>query len=227
MDLSKLTVAVFDVFAYILPGLVLLTALSLFEATFLTSNLVPLDRVARAPAVALIAAYFLGQLAHAFAGWLLTHVFPKLPNDKVGGFRKEMFDHTRQRVTDVFNIDVTRFTPTKLKTLEVYQLADSYIVAKEKASERESLIAREGFAKTSLGAFLLSALIVVSTVIHGGLHWRFTAGAGVLPVAATLIVAAILLVVAAVFWRRYVFFHCLKMTSTYAMFLALTTKAVT
>ncbi|WP_407543383.1 hypothetical protein Q0M94_26000 (plasmid) [Deinococcus radiomollis] len=227
MDLSKLTVAVFDVFAYILPGLVLLMALSLFEATFLKSGLIPLDRVAKASALALIASYFLGQLAHAFAGWLLIHVLPELPNDRKGGFRKDMFNHTRQRVIEVFNIDVTPFTPAKLQTLEVYQLADSYIATKEKVSERDSLIAREGFAKTSLGAFLLSALSVLSTVMRGGLHWRLATGSGSLSVAATLIVGLLLLLIAAVFWRRYVFFHGLKVTSTYALFLALTTKTVT
>lgn len=224
MDLSKLTLAIFDVLAYLLPGLALLVVVALLEATFANTGMLRLDRVARAPAAALVAAYFLGQVAHGFAGWMLRGPMARLPGARGPGLRKELFDHVRQRVTEVYGIALATFDPPKLQTLEVYQLADSYLATREKTAERESLVAREGFAKTSFGAFVLAAGAMVAMGLRGGLHWRLANGSGEISLASTLLLAVVLLLVAAVFWRRYVFFHGLKMTNTYTMFLALTVR---
>src|SRR5687767_9125405 len=70
MDLSKIAVTVYDVFGYLLPGYVVLFALSLAEATFTGTWFLSLSLFSAHALPFAVAAYLCGQASHAVASLL-------------------------------------------------------------------------------------------------------------------------------------------------------------
>src|SRR6185503_4769988 len=70
MSLDKLSITLYDLLGYLLPGYLLLVGCSLAEASFFTSSLFALSRISANPISTAIAAYFLGQTSHALSSIL-------------------------------------------------------------------------------------------------------------------------------------------------------------
>lgn len=224
MDLSKFTLALFDVFAYLLPGIALLGILSLVEATFLGSSLLPLSRLGTLPVLMMLVAYYLGHLVHALAV-LLTEKVPWLCAPKGGDLSDAVFKQLRDRVVKVYELDVTDMPGQKLGTLDTYKLADSYIVARDKTAERESLHVRAAFARSSMVVFALLALVALLSFWSGGLAVRVTSTTEVLSPVMSAVVAFFAGLAAYAFWVRFKSFTLLRRSSIYTLFMALTVKS--
>lgn len=113
MDLSKFTLALFDIFAYLLPGMALLGILSLVEATFLKTSLLPLSRLGTVPVLITLVAYYLGHLMHAL-GLLMTGKTPFLRIPRGGDLSDAVFKQLRDRVVKVYDLDVSTMVDQKL-----------------------------------------------------------------------------------------------------------------
>lgn len=223
MDLSKFTLAVFDIFAYLLPGLVLLVLASVIEATFFSSQVLALGRLGQLPVPGLIAAYFLGHLGHGL-GTVLTKRIRGLDAPRGGDLPRAVFDQIRARVVQTFEIDLEALPDRKLDALSTYKFADSFVVAKDKAAERESLLLREAFALSSMGAFAAWGLVGIAALLfQEGLAYQLTART-TLERGPTLALAVLAFLIAAAFWRRYVHFALIRRSSIYTLFMALTAK---
>lgn len=129
MDLSKFTLAIFDIFAYLLPGVILLILSSFIEATFLSSQVLALNKLSDLPIPYLIMAYFLGHLAHGL-GTVLTERVQWLRAPAGGDLSREVFDQIRARVVQTFAINSEALPGKKLDALSTYKFADSFVVAK-------------------------------------------------------------------------------------------------
>src|SRR4051812_27811285 len=70
MDLSKIAVTLYDVFGYLIPGYVVLFALSLAESTFAGTWFLSLSLLSSHPLPFAVAAYLSGQACHAVASLL-------------------------------------------------------------------------------------------------------------------------------------------------------------
>ena len=142
-----------------------------------------------------------------------------------GALSDELFTQIRNRVVLTFGIDVSTLKNQKLETLAVYKFADSFVVAKDKAAERESLLLREAFALSTLGVFVSWAVVGVAAVFKGGLAFRIDATTRILlDRGSTIAITGAALVLAFVFWRRYRRFLLLRRSSIYTLFMALTAK---
>ncbi|MFC3832847.1 MULTISPECIES: hypothetical protein [Deinococcus] len=223
MDLSKFTLAVFDIFAYLLPGTLLLVLLSVGEATFLSSSTLKLSQFKQLAVPFLIGAYFLGHLANS-VGTVLTERVKWLRVPRGGALSDRLFTQIRNRVVLTFGIDVSTLDNQKLETLAVYKFADSFVVAKDKAAERESLLLREAFALSTLGVFVLWSVVGVAAAINGGLAFRIDAAKTMLDRGPTIAITVAALILAFVFWRRYRRFALQRRSSIYTLFMALTAK---
>jgi hypothetical protein len=103
----------------------------------------------------------------------------------------------------------------------IFLLADSYIVAAGGSAERDIMMAREGFFKTSAVAFMLLGGVIFSGLfiplkiqLQPAAYVTFTWGKA-LALDLTVVVLAVL------FIRRYVFFNCVKTNNILLTFLAL------
>jgi hypothetical protein len=220
MGLDKFSVTLYDLLGYLLPGYVLLTLCSFIEATFWTSGVFALSRLNHASILSLILAYFLGHVSHGLAAWL------KLT--KPGWFKDGAYTLTpaiRKRVTEalkkVYGLEVKE---EDLSRLEVYLLADNYILANGGSVERDILTAREGFFKASMTALAL-VTIALPLSLFTAPRFQISPGSYIFPSTITVVVfTACAVLLTALFRRRFIFFNCAKNNNALLTFLALTVR---
>lgn len=105
----------------------------------MTTNLAP----------SVVACYFLGTIAHS-VGSILKDWLPDFFSDKKSRLDQSILDRAKEMAKGLYGF--TGEDERGLTTLEIYLLADSYVVASGKTVEREVLQAREGFYKASMVA---------------------------------------------------------------------------
>jgi hypothetical protein len=227
MGLDKISVTLYDLLGYLMPGFLLLLAGSLAEATWFGTPFFALARFKNNPVIASIVAYFLGQAAHGIGSWMVART--KFIKTRFGGkevykLGKEIDQRVQQVISETFGFEVKSDAPHPLTKAEIYLLADSYIVASGGSVERDILMAREGFFKTSAIAFLALLILCLSGFVipikiqmqAGSFialsRWNI-AGVSVLMFWLTLL-----------FIRRFVFFNCVKNNNGLTTFLAMRQK---
>ena len=211
MESNKITLTLFDILSYFLPGYIVLFALSIVEATFFSSDLLALSNITDNWLISSIAAYFLGQFNHRIASFL-NDKRPKWFDNRDLRLMDSIYYHIRTLLTDFYSIEFKE--GERLHSLETYLLADNYIIASGKTAERDSLIAREGFHKTSMIAFVILAMTVLATSFERGLSLQLSSGDYFsLNVVGTIILSSILLLITLVFWRGYAFFNRIKINN--------------
>jgi len=227
MGFDKISVTLYDLLGYLLPGFVLLFVCSIAEASWFSSSLFALARFKNNPLIASIAAYFLGQAGHALGSWILART--KIIKSRFGGkevFKpgKEIDQRIQQVVRDTFGFEANDEKVEHLSKGEVFLLADSYIVASGGSTERDILMAREGFFKTSAVAFALLSLICLSGLI---IQTKIQIQPGNFVLLTRWNVAGVCVFtffLTLLFIRRFVFFNCVKNTNSLLTFLALRQK---
>lgn len=241
MSLDKLNVTLYDLLGYLLPGFVLLLACSVAEATFGTTHILALSRVAANPIPSTIAAYFLGHICHGIGSGLqesfrIARYSPSSTSSSLLGRGKRwlldalsttatsldtpIFDRVLAVACETYGL-----TPEDIeakKKLNVYTLSDNYLVVAGGIFEREVLQSREGFYKASSAAFALFWLVCTSAFFFGGLRIQMQSGSYELcsPLG-SFILSIVALAIALLLWKRFVFFNSLKKNNTLLMFLAL------
>jgi uncharacterized membrane protein (DUF485 family) len=219
MELNKIGVTLFDLLSFLLPGFVLVLALSIAEATFCTTSLFSLSALSTNWLTTSIAAYFLGQFSYRI-GSLLQSRWPGLFKVKGQRLSDSLYYHVRGLLNDMHSIEYKE--GERLRSLETYLLADSYLVASDKTAERDSLMAREGFHKNSMVAFSILTISVVVALTKGGIMLQPIAGDYVsVGFTTTLALAALLFIMTAVYRRGFAFFHRLKITNTLLLVMTL------
>lgn len=220
MGLDKISVTLYDLLGYLLPGYVLLTVCSFIEATFWTTDVFALSRLNNVSILSLILAYFLGHVSHGLAAWL------KLAKpDWFKGGAYTLTPAIRNRVTEslkkVYGLEVK---DDDLSRLDVYLLSDNYILANGGSVERDILTAREGFFKASMIALAL-VTIALPLSLFTVPRFQISPGNYVLLSSITVIVlTACGLLLTALFRKRFIFFNCAKNNNAALTFLALAVK---
>jgi hypothetical protein len=220
MGLDKISVTLYDLIGYLVPGYVLLLVLCLIEATFLSSSLFALTRVANASVPALILAYFLGHVSHGLGAWVKLKK-PSLFRGTAYALNPDVRRRVVESLKNVYGLDTK---DEDLSRLDVYLLADNYILAKGGSVERDILTAREGFFKASMTAFTILAIAILLTLLSVP---RFQTSPGIYIVpskvtVATLTAGSLLLVW--LFRKRFIFFNSAKNNNALLTFLALTVQ---
>ena len=219
MSLDKIGLSLFDFLGYILPGYLALLALSVVEASFASSSVLSLKSISGNVLSSAIVAYFLGQLCHRIGSWIKTRRY-KWFQSKEMRLSGPVYYHARTLLQSAYGFNPDdEFEPDSLET---YAMADSYLVAAGQTSERDSLITREGFHKTSMVAFALMAVVFLSTLVKGGAAIQM--GAGVhsqLGCWTTAVLAIVMIFACLVFRGGFVFYNRMKISNTILIFIAL------
>jgi hypothetical protein len=223
MNLEKISVTLYDLIGYLLPGFVLLLACSLAEATFGNTHMLALSRIAGNPLAFSVAAYFLGQACHAI-GSHLKDWKPSAFKADTKRMSRPLYDHVVRLLHETYGLKEGDLSDEQ-KSLNVYLLADSYIVASGGSNERDVLQAREGFFKASMVAFAMLALIFLCSIFVGGTRIQGKpAFYGALPLWTTIIAVLVTSALVWLWWKRFVFFGCLKRNNILLIFLAMQVK---
>jgi len=219
MESGKLGLSLFDVLGYLLPGYLLVLCASFVEATFLGSGYLSLASIRDNFLITAVIAYFAGHLCHAIGTAIKDRFFRHLGKD----YREKnpLYEEFRKAVLNTYGLR----SDLPLNSLDLYILADSYLVASNILEERSSLQVREGFHKSAAAAIGMLFLIVFGSLFVGGLRIQATSGSiqnlGIWP---TIIYALLSLAATWLFWARFMFYNRMKLTNTYLLFLALVEK---
>lgn len=222
MSFDKISVTLYDLLGYLLPGFVLLLVCTIAEASFTGGSLFALSRIEQHPLISSIVAYFLGHASHG-TGSLLIDKKHKWFTYKGFKLSPAVMRRVSQTINEAYRLEMEG--DEKLPSAEAYFLADSYIVAHGGSTERDILTAREGFYKATMIAFamlcvtLLSTLVAVTKIqIQPGVFTNMNQ-------IGTILISAGVLLLAALFRQRYLFFNCIKKSNTMRTFLALQQKS--
>lgn len=219
MDSDKLSLTLFDILGYLLPGFVCIFCISLFEATILHSGFFNLTAIGENLFFFSIAAYFLGHVCHILAT-ILKDKFYKLFIGKEDRLSQPLYDHFRKSILNTFDIKLA-YEGEKLSTLENYLLADSYVIASGCSGERTSLLVREGFFKSSMISFSLMALFSWISLFFGGLKIQAELGKPTsIGITMTIVLAFLSTLVFLLFRDRFIFYNRIKLNNTALLFLA-------
>jgi hypothetical protein len=220
MGLDKLSVTLYDLLGYLLPGYILLLACSVAEATFWGSSLFALSHINRHLVLSAIVAYFLGHASHAIGSLIKTKKFRWFNSRSYYRLNSEIDERITQVLQETYGLKLE--ADKKLSNIDKYLLADSYIIASGGSVEREILLAREGFFKATVISFSILGLIVLSTSFAPVSKVQVQPGVFVLPsILGVVSLTTLLLFLAWLFYRRFSFFNCVKNNYVLLTFLAL------
>lgn len=217
MSLEKISVTLYDLFGYVLPGFLILLGVSVIEATFVHSNVFYLARLVKNPVVVTILAYFLGHMAHATASWLKRR-FRRAFTDDANRLSAPLYARVKEEIRSFYGLPEGGDDAARLDTLETYQLSEAYLSIAGGHLDRDVYLAREGFAKSTMVAAAFLALTLIACVVAGGAAVRVQAAADSLVRMTwygTVLAALCAVWAAAVFRRQFLFFSRIK--NNYAM----------
>ena len=219
MESGKLGLTLFDVLGYLLPGYVLVFCLSFIEATFLGSGYLSIASLKDNLFFSTVAAYFGGHVCHSIAASIKHRFFRHLGENY--RLNNPLYNESRRAILQTYNLKPN----FELDSLDVYLLADSYLVASGCLEERGSLHVREGFHKTASAAFGFLFITILSSLMVGGLRIQFESGniqsLGWLP---TVVYSILSLAAFRLFMGGFAFYNRMKLTNTYLIFLAIRKK---
>lgn len=217
--MDKISVTLYDLLGYILPGCILLFTSSLVEATFAGSHHLSLSAMTANLALSVVACYFLGAVAHSI-GSILKDWLPGFFSDKKSRLDKSILDRAKEMAKGLYGF--AEEDKRDLTTLEIYLLADSYVIASGKTVEREILQAREGFYKASMVAMAALSIAFFFAAIFGGAVVQFGAkSVEELSRMSTLLLGLMGVILTLVFRRGLRFFNRVKVNNTILLFMAL------
>jgi hypothetical protein len=225
MGLDKISITLYDLLGYLLPGYVLLLACSVAESSYWGSNVFALSHLSRNPILAAVVAYFLGQVSHATGSWIKTKRYKWFYDS--GGYRlhPEVIERVAQALQETYGLKLDE--DKKLSNIDRYVLADSYVVASGGSVERDILTAREGFFKASVVAFVALALTTFSMLFARTPRFQTQPGVYVTPNWIGIITLTLLfLLIVWLFRQRFIFFNCIKTNNALLTFLALRQKSM-
>lgn len=223
MSLDKLSITLYDLLGYLLPGYLLLLACSVAEASFFSSNLFALSKISSNPISNAIAAYFLGQVSHAISSILKFKRHKWFDDGGRYALKPEITKEVDSALKDSYTLNVEG--DRELSKIETYLLADNYILASGGSTERDILTAREGFFKASMVAFGALAIIVALTLLSRSPRLQVQPDFFIQIHKLQVVISAVVFFsLAWLFRARFIFFNRAKNNNALLTFLALYTR---
>jgi len=218
MNLDKFSLTLYDFLAYLFPGYIVLFTCSVVDASFFGGASLTVDTINKGFFIYSITAYFLGHLCHRVGSYIKDRYYKLFINNK-DRLSPELMELIRKKLTKHYKIPVSK----KLNNLEIYILADGYIVAQGGSPERDILMAREGFYKASTVAFFLLTMTIFATLTTSGVAFSVVPNGLVrLNAWGTILAGLISLFITLVLRNGFVFYNRTKINNVLVSFLALT-----
>jgi len=215
MSLDKISLTLYDLIGYLLPGYIVVAAFSIIEANFSQTNVFHLSRISQDAFTFAVLAYILGSAAHALGSWAVK----KWPSNRRDPLAPEIERSAKKVAQSIFDIPYNSITSN-----ELYLLADSYIVANGGSVERDIITAREGFFKAAMASLsILSIALVASLLSEARVQISSKVYIEIDRIGLVFIIVLVLLL-AYIFRSRYTFFNCIKRNNAIRLFLAIRQK---
>lgn len=220
MGLDKISVTLYDLLGYLLPGYVLLLACSVAEASFGGTSLFALARISRSPILAAVVAYFLGQASHGIGAIIKSKKYRWFDDHGRYSLSPDIKERVIAAIKETYGIKLEG--EKELSKIDAYLLADNYILASGGSIERDILTAREGFFKAAMVAFVVMAVTMLSTLLSQLPRIQIQPGIFVLPTRLSIVALTIFfLFLCWLFRQRFIFFNRAKNNNALLTFLAL------
>src|ERR1041385_1053036 len=223
MGLDKLSLTLYDLLGYLLPGYVMLLACSLVEASFSSSSLFALATLSGHPISSAIAAYFLGQIVHAIGSTLKNRKYRWFSDGGRYALKSEIQNEVERALREAYAL---KFDPNKeLNKIDTYLLADNYLLASRGSMKRDMLTAREGFFKASTVAFVALAIAMGVTLFSKSPRLQVQQNLFIQTNKFYISIATLVCLLMAILFRaRFIFFNRAKNNNALLSFLALYKK---
>jgi hypothetical protein len=176
--IKDLQVTLYDVFGYLLPGIVFVAALAtLFWAIFFPQAVLPVDLPTAEVWIAfLVASYVAGHMAQAL-GNLIVWFRPSTEDLILGTTSKSRLPEPlvtacRTKAKETFGVDVSNVSANWL-----YRFCDDAVIRSGKTGERDVYIHREGFYRgifVGLVTFSLATLALFLRLWIGNNHLKIS-----------------------------------------------------
>jgi len=220
LGLDKVTVTLYDLLGYLLPGYILLFACSILEASFWGSSVFALSQIGRNPILSAIVAYFLGQTSHAIASIIKSKKHRWFNDRGRYGLNPQINKRVVAALKETYAIDLEPHQ--ELSRIDAYLLADNYILASGGSVERDILTSREGFFKSSMVAFLVLSIAISSSLFSRMPRIQIQPTNYVVPTKLSIVMLAFaFLLLSWLFRERFIFFNRAKNNNALLTFLAL------
>ena len=163
--IKDLQVTLYDVFGYLLPGIVFVGALAtLFWAIFFPQPALRVDLpTAEVWIIFLVSSYVAGHMAQAL-GNLIAWFRPSTEDLILGtkGKLPEVFvTSCKAKAKDTLNVDLTNVSANWL-----YRFCDDAVIRSGKTGERDIYIYREGFYRGIFVAFVMFSLATLALILR-------------------------------------------------------------
>ncbi len=206
--IEKLNATLYDVLGYLLPGLIVLGALAIAEATFFDGRFLSIETIHQRWVLFMLIAYYLGHAVQSIAANLQSRFHTRLTSTK-GRLGMPLYNQAKNMVRERHH-----FSDEEMKSIHTYEvclLSDAYTVMSAASGERDVLVSREGFYRGSTVAFLVLCGVLLVAGIHGGAHFYSTPDARWdVDRVETLMLSVGSLLVAILMFDRFKFFNRAK-----------------
>lgn len=199
--LKDLQVTLYDIFGYLLPGIVVLVALWVlaWALYFPHAPLGPLDLSGDERIFLTIAAYFLGHVVQAVGNMIARFLSAKAEEQVVScEMPHVLVENARTRAGKSLGVNLTH-----LKAKWLVQVCDEAFAACGTAGEREVFQHREGFYRGLAIAFCLLSLAVLARLVVPGSTIEVGHATYPVPIAAWSFLCVLLALSTVLTWLRY------------------------
>lgn len=218
MNIEKFETTLYDMLANILPGYLLVLCFSIIEATYLKTSLFALSVIGEELLIFTIFAYFLGQIGHSLISLLKEKKQPWF-SDRKHRLKNYLYDAVCEAAIDSYGLNNIKISD--IDRLDSFMLAENYLLVSGEPPGRETLIAREGFLKSSMFGTTVLSFTAIGALIKHGIVIQIEPGQySGLGFIATILIAVTLIGITLLFRNRMMFFNRLKVNSILLMFLA-------
>ena len=158
-------------------------------------------------------------MAHS-TGSIIKDRKPDLFRDKDNLLDADILERAKEIAKDLYGFGGEG--KRDLTDLEMYLMADSYVIARGRLVEREVLQSREGYYKASMVVMAILSLVLICAGVFGGVAVQFgPKSVATLSRVATLSSGLVGVILTLVFRRSFRFFNRVKVNNTILLFMAL------
>lgn len=160
--LKNIQITLYEIFGYLLPGIILLTAISIFFWTFLSDLTPPILYQLKFEywMLILLISYFLGHIAQALANVVdeilclnENFVFLKKNKEKLPDI---IVQEAKSKITQILGIDLEyKIRDEKIRNEWLFRICDKIVVQYGSIENRELYVYREGFYRGSIISFFV------------------------------------------------------------------------
>ena len=165
MKADSVGFTLFDLLGYLLPGSVVLFGASVLEATFLEESALGVWRLSENWLFSMVAAYFLGHIAHSIGRFLKGKLFDSFLSTRPYRSKVLSVPLKKALVKDFPDVDLVG---EAARPLDRFMFADLFLQIRGGTQDRHILMALVSFHKASMVAFAFLCVVILSTLFAGG-----------------------------------------------------------